>query len=105
MEDRIARIAPRHRHGAIAVDDDGRVFEHFPPRLDKHRERQPRRHRPPPEHRSEEHTSELQSLMRTSYAVFCWKNKKKTSHKAKTTTQPAPYLRLHSTQLNNTLTD
>src|SRR3546814_8732068 len=23
------------------------------------------------EHRSEEHTSELQSLMRTSYAVFC----------------------------------
>src|SRR3546814_4319143 len=22
---------------------------------------------------SEEHTSELQSLMRTSYAVFCWK--------------------------------
>src|SRR3546814_985941 len=22
--------------------------------------------------RSEEHTSELQSLMRTSYAVFCW---------------------------------
>src|SRR3546814_5921418 len=28
--------------------------------------------------RSEEHTSELQSLMRTSYAVFCLKNKKKT---------------------------
>src|SRR3546814_4359356 len=29
--------------------------------------------------RSEEHTSELQSLMRTSYAVFCLK--KKTQHK------------------------
>src|SRR3546814_2832882 len=29
--------------------------------------------------RSEEHTSELQSLMRISYAVFCLK-KKKTSH-------------------------
>src|SRR3546814_3069481 len=28
-----------------------------------------------PEDRSEEHTSELQSLMRTSYAVFCLKNK------------------------------
>src|SRR3546814_2502419 len=28
--------------------------------------------------RSEEHTSELQSLMRISYAVFCWKKKKKT---------------------------
>src|SRR3546814_10111594 len=27
------------------------------------------------ETRSEEHTSELQSLMRTSYAVFCWKKK------------------------------
>src|SRR3546814_5662858 len=26
--------------------------------------------------RSEEHTSELQSLMRISYAVFCLKNKK-----------------------------
>src|SRR3546814_3543593 len=29
------------------------------------------------EHRSEEHTSELQSLMRISYAVFCLKKKKK----------------------------
>src|SRR3546814_9107768 len=28
------------------------------------------------EHRSEEHTSELQSLMRISYAVFCLKKKK-----------------------------
>src|SRR3546814_10626169 len=30
--------------------------------------------------RSEEHTSELQSLMRISYAVFCLKNKKKKKH-------------------------
>src|SRR3546814_4356068 len=30
-----------------------------------------------PEKRSEEHTSELQSLMRISYAVFCLKKKKK----------------------------
>src|SRR3546814_2595529 len=30
--------------------------------------------------RSEEHTSELQSLMRISYAVFCLKNKKKTQN-------------------------
>src|SRR3546814_1338372 len=29
-----------------------------------------------PEGRSEEHTSELQSLMRISYAVFCLKKKK-----------------------------
>src|SRR3546814_5760853 len=31
--------------------------------------------------RSEEHTSELQSLMRISYAVFCLKKKKKQSYK------------------------
>src|SRR3546814_8981973 len=30
-----------------------------------------------PSSRSEEHTSELQSLMRISYAVFCLKKKKK----------------------------
>src|SRR3546814_8495971 len=36
----------------------------------------------PPVSRSEEHTSELQSLMRISYAVFCLKKKKntKTTH-------------------------
>src|SRR3546814_1841478 len=31
--------------------------------------------------RSEEHTSELQSLMRISYAVFCLKKKKKKDNK------------------------
>src|SRR3546814_4225477 len=35
--------------------------------------------------RSEEHTSELQSLMRISYAVFCLK--KKNTHKGTTQTQ------------------
>src|SRR3546814_7474072 len=30
--------------------------------------------------RSEEHTTELQSLMRISYAVFCLKKKKKTKY-------------------------
>src|SRR3546814_2016098 len=29
--------------------------------------------------RSEDHTSELQSLMRTSFAVFCWTKKNNTS--------------------------
>src|SRR3546814_3937898 len=32
--------------------------------------------------RSEEHTSELQSLMRISYAVFCLKKKKKINQKS-----------------------
>src|SRR3546814_8209973 len=38
--------------------------------------------RPSParQHRSEEHTSELQSLMRISYAVFCLKKKKQNSN-------------------------
>src|SRR3546814_1510464 len=31
-------------------------------------------------HRSEEHTSELQSLMRISYAVFCLNKKKQTNN-------------------------
>src|SRR3546814_5091587 len=35
--------------------------------------------------RSEEHTSELQSLMRISYAVFCLKKKKIRLHIANTT--------------------
>src|SRR3546814_6337054 len=39
------------------------------------RQRAPERHRLVPL-RSEEHTSELQSLMRISYAVFCLKKKK-----------------------------
>src|SRR3546814_3421082 len=34
-----------------------------------------------PGRRSEEHTSELQSLMRISYAVFCLKNKKHKTEK------------------------
>src|SRR3546814_2288728 len=42
--------------------------------------------------RSEEHTSELQSLMRISYAVFCLKKKK-------TTTCPVP---ISHPQLTNT---
>src|SRR3546814_9788074 len=33
--------------------------------------------------RSEEHTSELQSLMRISYAVFCLKKKKKRKYKTR----------------------
>src|SRR3546814_2798858 len=41
--------------------------------------------------RSEEHTSELQSLMRISYAVFCLKKKKTT------------LLHTHTTQLNSTI--
>src|SRR3546814_6750864 len=40
-------------------------------------------HHPALASRSEEHTSELQSLMRISYAVFCLKKKKHQNHKIK----------------------
>src|SRR3546814_6703395 len=55
--------------------------------------------------RSEEHTSELQSLMRISYAVFCLK-KKKTHKKQKhikrlKTNRHATKRRLHHTQVLN----
>src|SRR3546814_1058588 len=35
-----------------------------------------------PTPRSEEHTSELQSLMRSSYSVFCLTNKNKTTYRS-----------------------
>src|SRR3546814_3062250 len=42
-----------------------------------------------PHRRSEEHTSELQSLMRISYAVFCLKKKKPTKKKTTKTNDDA----------------
>src|SRR3546814_9745014 len=43
--------------------------------------------------RSEEHTSELQSLMRISYAVFCLKKKNKTT-KQNTKVKSAKHIRI-----------
>src|SRR3546814_6383757 len=57
------------------------------------------RPRPP---RSEEHTSELQSLMRISYAVFCLK--KKTQYTS-TLTTPSHVQRLDSKTAHNHLHD
>src|SRR3546814_4498091 len=48
--------------------------------------------------RSEEHTSELQSLMRISYAVFCLK-KKKTNEKKQQTTHTKPETKTTTNQL------
>src|SRR3546814_6200435 len=53
-----------------AVHTGDRAFR--PDRADHRLSQRPRR-------RSEEHTSELQSLMRISYAVFCLKKKKHTT--------------------------
>src|SRR3546814_1429781 len=56
----------------------GAPARHHPPRHVARRHRIPLERRPPNRDRmsrSEEHTSELQSLMRISYAVFCLKKK------------------------------
>src|SRR3546814_10253927 len=58
----------RRRRGPDRHPDDRGVG----PRREGHR----RAADPSGGHRSEEHTSELQSLMRISYAVFCLKKKK-----------------------------
>src|SRR3546814_3296113 len=64
--------APRSQH------DTGKLQAHLRGRLHAQRNNAAAR--------SEEHTSELQSLMRISYAVFCLKKKKKTQLKQTTST-------------------
>src|SRR3546814_5044923 len=62
--------------GQYGVEDDDIVVRDLLPLMvvaEAREQFQPRR-----DLRSEEHTSELQSLMRISYAVFCLKNNKKT---------------------------
>src|SRR3546814_8223810 len=63
----VARTADGEGPGRAARRDDGA-----------------RRLRVPAAGRSEEHTSELQSLMRISYAVFCLKKKNNQANKTKT---------------------
>src|SRR3546814_10072652 len=58
--------------------------------------------------RSEEHTSELQSLMRISYAVFCLKKKNNNTKPSKAHTAPHTNARAYSdshTKDNNTITE
>src|SRR3546814_3251101 len=59
----VARVRRRHRRAACGDVRGGDGLR-----------------RPAPDRRSEEHTSELQSLMRISYAVFCLKKKKLTTN-------------------------
>src|SRR3546814_3679535 len=82
--DAAPRPAPVDDLGLVEADD--RLREGIVPRVKpegrlRNRRRCPRtaRCRPRPGARSEEHTSELQSLMRISYAVFCLKKKTKKS--------------------------
>src|SRR3546814_5926291 len=54
--------------------------------------------------RSEEHTSELQSLMRISYAVFCLKKKKHMTNAKMTYRNSQPKTTQHHTNTNHTCT-
>src|SRR3546814_7160283 len=63
----VGRLDPHHAVTVAAHGD--RCFQRRDANL-------ARRFRQGTAHRSEEHTSELQSLMRISYAVFCLKKKK-----------------------------
>src|SRR3546814_8720557 len=74
-----SNFAPLHAKMSKLVNFRFGFLKHLAPQLGKvfvyigrNTKRGPERR-----HRSEEHTSELQSLMRISYAVFCL-NKKKT---------------------------
>src|SRR3546814_1158337 len=75
---------PDKRIGVPAgqIEEAKRVYEEKYPLMAKHY---------PKWIRSEEHTSELQSLMRTSYAVFCLKQKQSTT----------TYTQQHSTHNTN----
>src|SRR3546814_3639047 len=53
--------------------------------------------------RSEEHTSELQSLMRISYAVFCLKKKKKKQQKNDITYNKQNKLHILNINIHNTM--
>src|SRR3546814_5592566 len=64
LERFIGRPLFDRRHQSMQLNSDGeRLLSQIAPALDSLS-------------RSEEHTSELQSLMRNSYAVFCLKKKK-----------------------------
>src|SRR3546814_1911570 len=63
-------------HALSAFDANAQAYLLKPIRLEKLRDALQRVRKPTRAHkRSEEHTSELQSLMRISYAVFCLKKK------------------------------
>src|SRR3546814_4175657 len=72
-QDRVGLLDPGEQHDLVAGEDEVVVLVHP---LDRGPERRARLLVALLPRRSEEHTSELQSLMRNSYAVFCLKKKK-----------------------------
>src|SRR3546814_1753476 len=75
----MGRADDHQRQGAVFLGQGGRTAPARQPRRDRQRDRYLCGAATPGfvAVRSEEHTSELQSLMRISYAVFCLKKKNK----------------------------
>src|SRR3546814_5626116 len=85
------RERPLRPEARLADGGSGPAPVHPRPRRGVGRRVGARRHPPQEPHqvgrdRSEEHTSELQSLMRISYAVFCLKKKNDENHETSETT-------------------
>src|SRR3546814_1164520 len=80
-------IALRSEYGTVLKNNGGQL----PPLTEALREKVAR---------SEEHTSELQSLMRISYAVFCLKKKKKNSEQLDDHTQIHSSINIDAPQSN-----
>src|SRR3546814_1321489 len=78
------RQAPPVGRRAVVHDGGGRGARRRSAALEG--QAQPAHRVEPRRRRSEEHTSELQSLMRISYAVFCLKKKKTTNLRPNTDT-------------------
>src|SRR3546814_5312868 len=72
------RLSDEGRPAAEGTGDSRQMARGQSRSADSRKPQGPRAVHPP--RRSEEHTSELQSLMRTSYAVFCLQKKTSTNH-------------------------
>src|SRR3546814_10731095 len=82
--ERVSILPPLVHHGPDAQAEFDKMIDQ-PREYPEHRmigaeEKRPDIIRKSIDLRSEEHTSELQSLMRISYAVFCLKKKTKQTH-------------------------
>src|SRR3546814_9651591 len=82
LQHHLLHLQQRLRHIGLGLEDveAGAAEASFLQGGDKSRLVDHRAARHVDEHRSEEHTSELQSLMRIPYAVFCLKKKKRQKH-------------------------
>src|SRR3546814_1227524 len=80
-DDPASNAADAEIAGVAGIDADPvLLFRYSALTMNSHRIHYDRRYAMAEEGRSEEHTSELQSLMRISYAVFCLNNNNTTQH-------------------------